>query len=380
MSWRKMLGLAVFLLALPLTVYAAERRIDDGDFEGQAAATLQWEWPDFGLTFEYPSDWQPARQQGFDFLLVAPAPTPEEANFMGMQSALLAEGETVQTYFDLFAESYQGTVEATTLGGREALSLELPTDESGRRALLIGFSPDDESIALMIFSGLDSDWEMFSTQAQAIIASAEVKPLELDVAELDAELQASFAENQILQLGDPEAPITIVEVMDFSCSHCVDYSRSVARLVQDYVLTGEVRLEFKFVTFVGGEFSQTATHAQFCAADQGVAWQAHKALFKLYLSNGGAQAYTESNIKTALEGLLPDSEAFAACLSDKTFSDLIARNQQEADALGVESTPSLLVAQGDGTPTFIEGSNGEPLRGGVSLIFLYGYLDDLLGE
>lgn len=70
-------------------------------------------------------------------------------------------------------------------------------------------------------------------------------------------------------LGSPEAPIKVIEFSDFGCGYCRRFhAETFPTLVEDYIETG--RVEWKYVTFVSGMFSNghAAAVAAECAGEQ----------------------------------------------------------------------------------------------------------------
>ena len=53
-----------------------------------------------------------------------------------------------------------------------------------------------------------------------------------------------------MALGDPDAPITVVEYLSFTCPHCATFHNSVFKqLKPDYIDTGKIRFVFREVYF-----------------------------------------------------------------------------------------------------------------------------------
>jgi protein-disulfide isomerase len=83
-------------------------------------------------------------------------------------------------------------------------------------------------------------------------------------------------------LGDPDAPITIVEFADFLCPHCQDYKDTVNRVIEDFVVTGQARFEFRMIVTQGPTAEFLFRIAE-CVAetDGGDFWDAHEEIFAL---------------------------------------------------------------------------------------------------
>ena len=53
-----------------------------------------------------------------------------------------------------------------------------------------------------------------------------------------SEIPQSFTDDGAPVLGDPNAPITIVEFADFMCPHCQEYTETIGRVIEEHVITG----------------------------------------------------------------------------------------------------------------------------------------------
>ena len=142
-------------------------------------------------------------------------------------------------------------------------------------------------------------------------------------------------------LGEPDAPVTLVEYSDFACPHCNTFSKTVHRLADTYVADGSLKIVFKPMSFINPQTSPIAAAASLCAAEQGKFWEMHDALFSL-LSTQGSNAFSISNM-VALAGQigLADEEAFEACLRGGDTTPVVNDMLLEAQSLGVNSTPTI---------------------------------------
>ncbi|MCL4265441.1 MAG: thioredoxin domain-containing protein [Anaerolineae bacterium] len=139
--------------------------------------------------------------------------------------------------------------------------------------------------------------------------------------------------------GAADAPVTIVEVSDYGCGHCRNFNVDTAvQIHQQYVETGQVKwviMPFALSSQPGG--TMPSAIAALCAAEQDNFSAFHRAAFDLqssplYNTTEGLQA------AAAVAGL--DTTAFAACLADNDYEQVVRRNMQAAASAGINSTPS----------------------------------------
>jgi protein-disulfide isomerase len=81
-----------------------------------------------------------------------------------------------------------------------------------------------------------------------------------------------------IALGRPTAPLTLVEYADLQCPYCASWSRDVLPdVVERYVRSGRVRLEFRGLTFLGPD-SDKALRAALAAGERDGLWDTVHAL------------------------------------------------------------------------------------------------------
>ncbi|MCO5175684.1 MAG: DsbA family protein [Thermomicrobiales bacterium] len=156
--------------------------------------------------------------------------------------------------------------------------------------------------------------------------------------------------SQILAIGDPNAPVTIQEWADYQCPICAQWSMNEeAKLVEQYVNTGQVYVEFRNFPFIdrffasgAGRESVRAAEAVACSMDQGAGYRMHKTIFANH--NGENEgAFTQSRLEEMANQLGLDTTAFVSCLEDDTYLDVVRASYDEAINLGVNSTPTFFI-------------------------------------
>jgi len=92
-----------------------------------------------------------------------------------------------------------------------------------------------------------------------------------------------------LALGNPSAPVVIVEWGDFQCPFCGAFARDTEPpLLAQYVDAGKARLEWRDFAYLGPESTAAAVAAR-AAGRQGKFWAYHDALYaQQHAENTGA--------------------------------------------------------------------------------------------
>jgi protein-disulfide isomerase len=143
-------------------------------------------------------------------------------------------------------------------------------------------------------------------------------------------------------MGNPNAPVHVVEYGDFQCPACHGFFQNVQpTLIDQYIKPGKVSFEFRDYAFIGPE-SLRAAEAASCAADQGKFWQYHDSL---YLNQGAENsgALNDNRLKAIARGIGLDTTQFDQCLDSGKHAADVTASIKDAQAKGVDSTPTLFV-------------------------------------
>jgi protein-disulfide isomerase len=139
--------------------------------------------------------------------------------------------------------------------------------------------------------------------------------------------------------GAEDAPVTIVEVMDYSCGHCRNFILETAPLIdQQYVETGQVRL----VSLPYALRAETipAANAGMCAAEQDAYYPFTDAMFANF---DEPDNLTRAGFVRAAEAAELDMEPFTQCVDEGRYVSTVQENIQRARAAGVTSTPNFFI-------------------------------------
>lgn len=151
-----------------------------------------------------------------------------------------------------------------------------------------------------------------------------------------------LTENASPFLGDPSAPITMVEFGDYQCFFCNKFFHETeGSILENYVKTGKVKILFKDFTIVGQD-SVVAAHASHCAEEQGKFWEYHDTLYNHWTGENNGWASSENQLKFAKDlGL--DVEKFTECTSSGKYMKMIQTSTNDAKTVGLTGTPGFIV-------------------------------------
>ena len=181
-----------------------------------------------------------------------------------------------------------------------------------------------------------------------------------------AALLSALTGNAPPALGSEDAPITLVEFGDYQCHFCNRFFHDTEPdIVENYVDAGLVRLVFKDYTIIGPD-SDSAAQAARCAADQGLFWEYHDALYDGWdgENTGWASRDGLAAFASSVAGL--DMDEWSACAAGGTHAAAVDASNADARALGLTGTPAFFViSDGGGRIAQISGAQPYEVFAGV---------------
>lgn len=143
-------------------------------------------------------------------------------------------------------------------------------------------------------------------------------------------------------VGDVDAPVVMVAYSDFQCPFCAKWTaNTLPTLMDKYVETGKLRIEWRDLDIFGDESLKAAQAAQAAGMQDGYLD------FHEEMSKDGkiadASAYEDKNLKATAEDLGMDGDQFLKDLKSDGAKDMVQVNIDEAMEMGVTSTPSFLL-------------------------------------
>jgi protein-disulfide isomerase len=146
-----------------------------------------------------------------------------------------------------------------------------------------------------------------------------------------------------LTLGDPGAPVLLVEFADLQCPFCRQFAAtSWPDIVKRYIRTGKVRMELRLVNILG-EDSVKANKAVMAAALQNRMWDAS---MRFYDVQGPERSgyVTDRFLRGVLGGVHGlDAERAMRDRSSPKVTDALAAVHSMQSRYDVHSTPTLMI-------------------------------------
>jgi len=165
------------------------------------------------------------------------------------------------------------------------------------------------------------------------------------------------------RLGNPDAPIKVVEYLSLTCSHCAQFAREgTPRLIANYVRSGRVSLEYR--NFVLNAYDLAASFLSRCAAPQDYFELNHAILGGQQQWMGRIQGFSAEQ-RQQLQSVQPiqgmqrivawtgldaiaarhgiTAQEANACLANQAGLDRIIQMREAGDSAGVQGTPSFAI-------------------------------------
>lgn len=143
--------------------------------------------------------------------------------------------------------------------------------------------------------------------------------------------------------GAEDAPVVVREFADYQCPACRSFFPTAQKIDEEYVQNGQVRyVFFDFPVTSQHPNAMAAAQAARCAGDQDAYWAMHDALFENQREWSGRDDPLPA-FRDYARGIGIDADRLVRCVESGTKREVVERNRQFAQALGVSSTPTIVV-------------------------------------
>lgn len=164
-------------------------------------------------------------------------------------------------------------------------------------------------------------------------------------------------------IGNPDAPITIIEFSDFQCPFCARFHiQTLPLILEEYIDQGKVKLVFRdFPIQSIHPNALPASVAAECANEQGKFKEMHDMLF----DNQNQWNKLETNDVLSLfsnyaSNIQLDQEIFDSCLTSGKYIEEIRKDLDDGRDYGVSGTPGFFV--GNEKIGFVEIKGAQPFE------------------
>lgn len=183
-----------------------------------------------------------------------------------------------------------------------------------------------------------SRWQ--GTPSQQGLAGAQVAG-GAAVAPLKAEDIKALADDDPV-LGNPDAPVTMVEFADFQCPFCGKFQKTVMpQIIEKYVRTGKVKFVYRDFAFLGKESEIAALGAE-CAKDQDKFWDFHDYLYA-HQDGENEGGFAKEKVRGFAKVLGLDMAKFNACFDSGKYAEEISKDTADGRKYGVNGTPATFI-------------------------------------
>ena len=166
---------------------------------------------------------------------------------------------------------------------------------------------------------------------------------------------STFLDNGSPILGNPNAPVTLVEFGDYQCHFCnVFFHSTEDSILKNYIEAGKVRMIFKDFNIIGPD-SVNASHGAHCANDQDMFWEYHDILYTNWTGENNGWASSE-NLGRFAQKVGLDMDKWTECMVGADHSQTILASNNDAKSLELTGTPAFFIIGPDGKTTRIFGA------------------------
>lgn len=158
-------------------------------------------------------------------------------------------------------------------------------------------------------------------------------------------------------LGDPNAPVKIIEFSDFECPYCKVFHGTMKQVMDEYGKDGRAAWVYRHFPLDSiHPKARKEAEASECAAELGgnqAFWKYADRIFEITPSNNGLDPKELSNVAQTI-GL--DVLKFNECLASGKYANRIQEQLDDALASGARGTPYSVVLAQDGSTSVIGGA------------------------
>ena len=195
------------------------------------------------------------------------------------------------------------------------------------------------------------------------IAELELKILEKQLPTKQPSIPLEISADNDPVIGNPDAPITIIEFSDFQCPFCARFHiQTLPTIMEEYIEKGSVKLVFRdFPIQSIHPNAVPASVAAECANEQGKFKQMHDILFEKQNEWSNLETvYAIELFNQYSEQINLEQEQFSSCLSTAKYVKEIQNDLDDGRTYGVTGTPGFFI--GNQQIGFVELKGAQPFE------------------
>ena len=170
-------------------------------------------------------------------------------------------------------------------------------------------------------------------------------------------------------LGNPQAPVKIVEYMDLECPHCKTFEATMHKVMDFYGAGGRVAwVSRPFpLTSIHSKAPQEAQAAE-CAAELGGNTAYFKFIDKLFEVTPSVNGLDLAQLPVIAASVGLNTQAFNSCLASNKYAKKISDSYSEAIKLGAQGTPFTLIMVGTEAVTLAGNQPYDSMRAAIDAV------------
>lgn len=141
--------------------------------------------------------------------------------------------------------------------------------------------------------------------------------------------------------GNKNAPVTVVEYLDFECEACGAYYPVVKRLSEEY--ENEVKFVVRYFPLPGHKNSMTSALAVEAAGRQGKYWEMHNIVFENQRDWGEKPEADPKIFENYAKEIGLDMDQYGKDIASQELKDRIERDRSAGKKLGITGTPTFFL-------------------------------------
>ena len=204
-------------------------------------------------------------------------------------------------------------------------------------------------LILWIYQPISYSEEITKDQANIIIQELQAIKKRLSVVEqnlnrlnskrtLPNKVSLSTANRPML--GNKDAPLTLVEFVDYECAYCRRFIlNTLPKLKRHYIDTGKLRIVMRDLPLSFHKHARYAAHAVHCSGEQNKLWEMHDSIL---IASG---KLTQKKISSYANQLKMDLSKYQSCMDSNRYMQQINKDAQDARKLRITGTPSFVLGK-----------------------------------